>query len=119
MFSLKLKNDFFNVFLRETYNAKGLTDEEVFLAKDEGLEMDDNTEAMLNYFMTVQKDMYGMSALEGDDDASDHLDSEAHLIIEEEILNEVATDDTGLRDYLLNKTLVFTCQTQEIKETYI
>lgn len=52
-FMIVLKDDFLKLFIRESYCKDGLDDEELFLAKHNKLESDDNTNALVKYYASV------------------------------------------------------------------
>ena len=107
-FGLKLKEDFLYVFM-DNYNHNGFTGEQLQLANDGKLRLDQNTEALVDYYQFLERKTFNF-------DTETVYENDEKL---EQFFMGQSIEAVNLSHHLLNKMLVFSCPDPEIRQQFI
>ena len=119
-FALKLKNDFINVVVRESYDiAFGLPEDELELAQENKLLIDEQNEGLASYYFNIEKEMYGEAALFDEEEKKEHIDPQTGEVEIDQGIKEAIDEDESLRMYLLNKMIILSFNNADVRQEYI
>jgi len=102
-FALKLKNDFLYLYLQGDYDQMDSSPEILQSIRSGKRQLDDNSKLVYNWYNTMEYLLYGGDEMQELDQA---------------IIEQLAQPG-DFKMFLLNKMLVFSCEQDETRQTYI